>query len=173
MCLLIPSIQCSHFQSQLLCYKSHQWLNTNPKHMFSFCLSESNGWLCSWQLECFPDISVTLPPELASSCPLLLDGDAPYGVEHFKNHFGRSSPNHQLPHLCRWHTWWGVSQKGATVALRWGIVSLTRISSISCISSPIFIGGHTSTNWPVSLLSLHPSEVYCNTRFTPLCVWHV
>ena len=38
------------------------------------------------------------------------------------------------------------SQKEATVALRSDIVSLTRISSISCISSPICIGGHTSTN---------------------------
>ena len=88
-------------------------------------------------------------------------GDASYGVEHFKNHSARSSsPNHLLPHLCRWHTRWGVSQKGAAVALRSGIVSLTRISS--CISSPgLGFGSHCQ------------HEVYCDTRFTPLCVWRV
>ena len=99
---------------------------------------------------------------LASSCPLLLDGEMPLMELNTLKIIpvGHLPPNHLLPHLCRWHTRWGVSQKGAAVALRSGIVSLTRISC--CISSPgLGFGSHCQ------------HEVYCNTRFTPLYVWRV
>ena len=76
------------------------------------------------------------PTGWASSCPPLLDGEMPLMELNTLKIIpvGHLPPNHLLPHLCRWHTRWGVSQKGAAVALR----------SASC-------------HWPVSLvLSLHP-----------------